>query len=318
MNLTERSHWNGKLKPHGGLGRLESQISLLIDRGILTARGMNNYMVVVMAGDNGISRENISIYHPMSSADIVEAHLRGEAAPTIFLQRIGKREILVDVGLFEQVNCSRVWDYSIRRGTNNFRWEPAMTREETIRALEAGARVAECLTGLDMVGLGEIGVGNTVSAAAIVASVLEVSVDMVVDRGSGVDDTVLARRVDLVSEAISRYQPCKSDVVDVLGKVGTFEIAAMTGFIIRAGEKGLPVMLDGYVSSVAALLAARTGNLDGVVVSHLSRERGHKTVLDALGLSPLFDFDLNYGEGMGAALGLFFCELGFEFLRKII
>ncbi|MGI6487165.1 MAG: nicotinate-nucleotide--dimethylbenzimidazole phosphoribosyltransferase [Syntrophothermaceae bacterium] len=316
--MTERYNWKGKLKPRGGLGRLESQVSLLVDKGILTSRGINNYLVVVMAGDNGISRENISIYHPMSSADIVEAHLRGEAAPAIFLQRIGKEEILVDVGLFDQVDCSQVWDYSIRRGTNNFRWEPAMTRVEAVRALEAGAQVVERLSGLDIVGLGEIGVGNTVSAAAIAASVLEVSADMVVDRGSGVDDTVLARRVEIVSEAISRHQPCKSDVVDILGKVGTFEIAAMTGFIVRAGEKGLPVMLDGYVSSVAALLASRMGKLDGVVVSHLSRERGHKTVLDALGLSPLFDFDLNYGEGMGAALGLFFCELGFAFLRKII
>lgn len=318
--MTNRTTWEGKLKPLGGLGRLESLVNLFVKEGEPGERSFENYKVVVMAADSGVSREDISIYPPMSSARIVQAHLDGTAAPSIFLRRIGREEILVDVGLFEPVDSEKVWNHRVSPGTRNFLQEPAMTPEEVVRAIESGSRVVERLEGLDIAGIGEVGVGNTVSSAAVLTSLLDVPLDKVIDRGSGVDDEVLARRADIITRALARHRPRSGDVLDILGKVGCFELAAMTGFIVRAGERRLPVMLDGYVACLAALLAVRlSGRRENLLVaSHLSREKGHRMVLEELGLGPLFDFDLNYGEGLGAAIGLFLCELAFLCWRKIV
>jgi len=317
--MSEHTIWEAKLKPLGGLGRLEGLVNFFVEKGISPPRDFDNYRVVVMAGDNGISREGISIYSPADSVRIVQAHLEEAAATPVFLSRIGKEEILVDVGLFSPVDSGRVWDYRIRPGSGNFLVEPAMTREEAVQALEAGARVAARLDGLDIVGIGEIGVGNTVAAVAALAALLDLPAGQLADRGSGVSDSVLSRRISIIEKAIALHQPCPGDVLDAVSKVGGVTLAAMTGFIIGAGEKRLPVMLDGFVASVAALLATRLSGTcrELLVASHLSREKGHRLVLRELGLVPLFDFDLNYGEGLGAALGLFLCELAFVFSRRI-
>lgn len=319
MALVNRGIWEGKLKPLGGLGRLEALVDLLIQGQTPVRATFDRYQVVIMAADNGVSREGISIYSPMDSRQIVAAHLDGSAAPVIFLNRIGKTEVLVDVGLFESIDSEKVWNYRIRAGTADFQWEPAMNRNEAIRAIDVGVLVAERLGDLDIIGIGEIGVGNTVASAAVLSALLGIYPEEVVDRGSGVADKVLARRVDIIKKALAQHQPRETDALDVLSKVGCLELAAMAGFILRAAEKRLPVMLDGYVASVAALLATRLAGVGNhrLVASHLSQEKGHQLALRELGLEPLFDFNLNYGEGLGAAMGLFLCELAFLFWRGI-
>jgi nicotinate-nucleotide--dimethylbenzimidazole phosphoribosyltransferase len=212
-------------------------------------------------------------------------------------------------------------DLKIRRGTKNFTHGPALTRGEALRAIEAGIGLVDEVASNDLfvLGAGEMAIGNTTSAAAIFCALTGLPTRDVTGKGTGVNDETLARKIAAVERGLSLNQPCRDDPVDVLAKMGGFEIGAMTGVFLGAAAHRIPVLLDGYISAAAALLAARMngGAVGCFIASHLSAENGHRAVLDHLGLIPLLGLNMRLGEGTGACIAMGLAEAAVKLMREM-
>lgn len=291
-----------------GLTRLRQRLQELECR-------VKNYAVIIYAGDNGISEEEISRYEPMDSVSIVSSHLHKQAPTAFFLDRIGRPEYIVDIGLRECVNHPALLEYKIKSGTRNFLYNDAITPLEAEQALASGSKLWKRIEGsrFDIIGIGEIGVGDTLCAAAI-ASVLTGNHPESMTGPGSFDDKVISRKIDIIVRAISERCP-DVEIIDLLSRFGGLEIAGLTGFILEATAHRVPVMLDGFVTAVAALLASLADRGVGhhIIAPAMSLERGHRIVLDELGVKPLLGLDLNYGEGLVSAIGLFMAELSSSF-----
>lgn len=270
-------------------------------------RECNDSILLVFAGDNEISYECTGSYWPMQSDRIVKEHLEGRSPVNLLLKSTGSSELIIDVGLASPVDDIRVIDYNIRRGSRNFLHEDALEEGEVRRALEAGARLWDEIAGtkFDIMLVGEIGISDTLCAAAIASSLTGINPINLTGKGSG-ESKVINQKVDIISRAMALRRPEPDNVIDNLMRFGGLEIAALTGFIARAREKKTPVMLDGYVTSVAALLATciNAGVAEYLLAPSLADQTGHHLILDRLGLNFLFDMEINYGEGFAAVLGL--------------
>lgn len=272
----------------------------------------NDSILLIFAGDNGISCEHTGSYRPMQSALIVKEHLEGRSPTTMLLKQMGSSELIIDVGLATPVDDIRVIDYNIRRGSRNFLYEDALEEAEVLSALQAGAKLwdeIQC-TNFDIILVGEIGISDTLCAAAIASSLTGINPMNLTGKGSG-DSKVIDKKVDIISRAIALRKPEPDSVTDILVRFGGLEIAALTGFLTRAREKKTPVILDGYVTSVAALLASCIDSSLGeyLLAPSLSDQTGHRLIMERLGLDFLFDMNINYGEGLAAALGLHLARL---------
>ena len=296
-------------KPTGSLGRLEAlAVQLSGITGKVRPR-LPRKAVVVMAGDHGVTAEGVSAYPAEVTPQMVLNFIHGGAAINVLSRRAGARVVVVDVGVASELPPSDgLLLRKVAPGTKNMAVGPAMTREEAIRAIEAGIEVveSEAKKGLDLVATGDMGIGNTSASSAIVAVLTGRPVAEVVGRGTGVDDAGLARKVQIIEKAIDVNRPDRSDALDVLAKVGGLEIAGLVGVIIGGAALGLPVVIDGFISGAAALVAV---NLcpeakPYLVPSHRSVEIGHRAIFDALGLQPLFDLEMRLGEGTGAAIAM--------------
>lgn len=272
---------------------------------------VKNYAVIIYAGDNGISEEGASRYEPLNSGSIVNTHLYKQAPTAFFLERIGSPEFIVDIGLHDCVSHPDLLEYKVASGTRNFLYEDAITAMEAEQALASGSRLWNRIGGsrFDIVGIGEIGIGDTLCAAAI-ASVLTGNHPELMTGPGSADDKVISQKTDIIVKAIAERCPA-IDIIDLLSRFGGLEIAGLTGFILEATAHRVPIILDGYVTAVAALLASLADRRVGhyIIAPSLSQERGHKIVLDELGVNPLLSLDLNYGEGLVSAIGLFMAEL---------
>lgn len=295
-----------------GLGNLETLYSRLEK----LKSSAQKYCLVIFAGDNGVSYENTSIYEAMSSYRIVERHLEGKSPTALLLSRLGKREYIVDVGLARQIDHAEIIDHNLRRGSANFLREDALYEWEVKRAMAIGQNTWDEIncSSFDIIGIGEIGVANTLCAAALASVITAYSPAAMVGRGSN-DDKVVDKKVDIISRALEFRCPESDNIIDLMVRFGGLEIAALAGFILAAARNRKPVVLDGYVTAVAALLASY---IDPAVSScliapSLSDERGHQTVLDILDLEPTFDLDINYGEGLASVIGLFLAEMTVKF-----
>ncbi|MGI5881271.1 MAG: nicotinate-nucleotide--dimethylbenzimidazole phosphoribosyltransferase [Syntrophomonadaceae bacterium] len=269
------------------------------------------YCLVLFAGDNGISEENISAYLPFSSGDIVLEHINGRAPTASLLQQLNKLEYIIDVGLKTPVPGTV--NLNIRQGTANFLFGDALERVEVEQAINIGAGIYNTLSvhKFDIIGIGEIGVADTLCASAIITVISGISPASIVGPGSA-GDKVYARKVDIINRALKCRQVFPFDTIDLLSRFGGLEIAALAGFILEAARSGMWIMLDGYVTSVAALLA--TG-LDSqadfkLLTASLSAEPGHLVALKSLKLSPLINLGIHYGEGLSAALGMCLWQCG--------
>ena len=296
-------------KPTGSLGRLEAlAVQLSGITGKVRPR-LPRKAVVVMAGDHGVTAEGVSAYPAEVTPQMVLNFIHGGAAINVLSRRAGARVVVVDVGVASELPPSDgLLLRKVAPGTKNMAVGPAMTREEAIRAIEAGIEVveSEAKKGLDLVATGDMGIGNTSASSAIVAVLTGRPVAEVVGRGTGVDDAGLARKVQIIEKAIDVNRSDRSDALDVLAKVGGLEIAGLVGVIIGGAALGLPVVIDGFISGAAALVAV---NLcpeakPYLVPSHRSVEIGHRAIFDALGLQPLFDLEMRLGEGTGAAIAM--------------
>jgi nicotinate-nucleotide--dimethylbenzimidazole phosphoribosyltransferase len=239
---------------------------------------------------------------------MLATYAAGRAAINILAKRAGADLVVVDAGVVEPVEHHAVRPLRLGGGTANARNGPAMSRDEAERGLEAGAMLVDELvgSGVAIVGLGDMGIGNTTAASALCAALLPAGPEEVCGRGTGIDDETLGRKIEVVSSALERNFPAPDDPIRTLASLGGFEIAVLAGVCLGAASEGLVVLLDGFVTAAAALVAVRMNPFvaDYLMASHRSPEPGHTLVLDELGLRPLLDLGLRLGEGSGAALAL--------------
>jgi len=261
----------------------------------------------VFAADHGITEEGVSAYPKDVTAQMTDNFLNGGAAINVLARHQGVDTEVVDVGVDCEFAARRgLRNYKIRRGTANFARGPAMTQDEALRAVELGIQLAReaAAENLFLLGAGDMGIGNTSSAAAVLCALTATAPAAAVGRGTGIDDVTLARKIAAIENGLDINRPDADDPLDVLAKVGGLEIGAMTGVMLGAAAFRVPMVLDGFISSAAALLAQRfcPHVRDILFASHLSAEKGHSLILDDLKLAPVLDLAMRLGEGTGACL----------------
>jgi nicotinate-nucleotide--dimethylbenzimidazole phosphoribosyltransferase len=310
-----------KTKPRRSLGRLEELAVRLAHIRGEEAPAIARKAIVVMAADHGVAAEGVSAYPQEVTAQMVLNFARGGAAINALARHAGAEVIVVDVGVATPVEDERVRSARIGPGTRNFVSEPAMTREQATRAIEVGVQIAVELAagGPTLIGIGEMGIGNTTSASALTAAFTGMGVEEVTGRGTGIDDAAWTRKVAAIRRGLALHLVRESDPLATLAALGGFEIAGLAGVVLGAAAARMPVIVDGFISSVAALTAVRLQPRAAgfLVPSHRSVEVGHRVVLQALGLKPLLDLDLRLGEGTGAALAMGLCDASLRVLHEM-
>jgi len=302
---TVREHLDRLTKPPGSLGRLEALIVQLAGITGSNAPRVEQPAIAVFAADHGVTAQGVSAYPSAVTAQMVANFVAGGAAINVLARAAGAKLVVVDVGVVgpELAVSSRV-----RAGTRDMTVEPAMTRDEALRAIGIGRDVVGGLVadGCDAIALGEMGIGNTTAASALVALLTGRPPAEVTGRGTGLDDEAVRRKVVVIEAALRLHQPGRGDPLGTLAAVGGLEIAALVGAMLAGGESRIPIILDGFITGAAALVAVGIAPTlaPRLIASHRSAEPGHRVVLEQLGLEPLLDLDLRLGEGSGAALAL--------------
>ena len=331
-------------KPPGSLGRLEEIARRLVMITNAERPSVTRKVVIVMAGDHGVAEEGVSAFPQDVTPQMVLNFLHGGAAINVLARHAGARLIVVDIGVKGDLpplapppsmsfpspsfssgfpSASADVEFFIRKiapGTRNLAREAAMTRPQALRALQTGIEIVEeeIARGAELIATGDMGIANTTASSAIVAAMTGRPPEEVTGRGTGVDDTGLARKVAVIQRALELHglMPDASrptlDTLDVLAKVGGFEIGGLAGVILGAAAARRPVVLDGFISGAAALIAAGLAPQAApyCFAAHRSVERGHNAALERLGLNPVLDLDLRLGEGTGAALAMHMIEAG--------
>ncbi|MDD5084582.1 MAG: nicotinate-nucleotide--dimethylbenzimidazole phosphoribosyltransferase [Candidatus Omnitrophica bacterium] len=313
-------------KPQGSLGRLEEFAKQMVEITGAESPSLKNKVIFTMAADHGVVDEGVSAFPKEVTAQMVYNFLRGGAGINVLANHVGARVVVVDMGVAEEIQKSKVKnqnfkDKKINLGTKNFVKGPAMTKDEAIKSIEAGIEVfeEELRKGIDIVGTGDMGIGNTTPSSAIAAVVTGRAVEEVTGRGTGVDDKTLSNKIRVIKKAIEVNRSDPKDGIDVLSKVGGFEIGGLAGIILGAASKRIPVVIDGFISGAAALVAysIEPKTKDYMIAAHCSVERGHRIVLNYIGLKPVLDLDLRLGEGTGAALAMSIVEAGVKILTQM-
>lgn len=325
------SHWEklawerlrSQIRPRGSLGRLEEMAARLgaIFRSL--APIVSRKIIFTMAGDHGVAEEGVSAYPQEVTAQMVFSFLKGWASINVLADHVGAEVRVVDLG----VACDLPEDWAVVRrkigkGTRNMTQGPAMERHEAIRGLVEGAGLVMAAVqneGFQLVGTGDMGIGNTTPSTAIVAALTDKPVKDLTGRGTGIDDDAWQRKVRAVEKALAVNRPNASDPVDILAKVGGYEIAGLAGAVLGAAAVRVPVVCDGFIATAGALIACQIAPFakDYLFVSHRSQEVGHGAMIELLGLSPLLDLSMRLGEGTGAALAMSLVEASARVLRDI-
>jgi nicotinate-nucleotide--dimethylbenzimidazole phosphoribosyltransferase len=308
-----RRRYDAKTKPRGSLGRLEELgVRIAEIRGFVPER--LRAAIVVAAGDHGVAAEGVSAFPQEVTAQMVANFAGGGAAVSVLAREAAATLVVVDAGTVTPVDVPSVRSVRLGAGTANMTHGPAMTEDDVRRAYAEAALLVGELADHDVVALGEMGIGNTTSASALVAALTGADAAVVCGAGTGLDDAGVAHKVDVVRRALA-----VNDGRDPLVALGGFELAFLAGVAAACAERRIVVLLDGFISSAAGLAAvARSPRVaDVLVASHLSPEPGHAVVLDRLGLEPLLDLRLRLGEGSGAALALPLLHASIAILREM-
>jgi nicotinate-nucleotide--dimethylbenzimidazole phosphoribosyltransferase len=309
-------------KPQGSLGKLEELARrVAVIQGKVPPR-LGRKLLFVFAADHGITAEGVSAYPKEVTAQMTYNFLRGGAAINVLARHYGVEVEVIDVGVdYEFSNPPGLRNCKVRRGTDNFSRGPAMSRPQAAQSIEIGIGLVEEATAenLFLLGAGEMGIGNTSSAAAIFCALTGAAPRDVVGRGTGIDDATWKRKVAAIKRGLEVNRPDPKDPLDVLTKVGGLEIGAMTGVILGAAAFQIPMVLDGFISGAAALLAWRLcPNVhDFLFASHLSTETGHGLLLQALELAPVSDLAMRLGEGTGACMFMGLAEAAAKILAEM-
>ena len=309
-------------KPRGSLGRLEE---LSIQLAGMTAQplpSVERKAVIVMAADHGVAREGVSAYPSNVTTQMVLNFLGGGAAINVLARQAGAHVTVVDIGVAADFDpLPGLVRRKVMCATQNMAQGPAMSREQARQAMQVGVDVLdeEAARGLDIVATGDMGIGNTTPSSAIVAAMTGLPVAQVVGRGTGIDDQGLERKIRVIEQALAVNQPNIDDPMDVLQKVGGLEIAGLAGVMIAAAHRRIPVVVDGFISTAAAMIAVGVapGVREYLIGSHQSLELGHRAMLKHLHLTPLLDLNMRLGEGTGAALAFHLVEAAARILREM-
>lgn len=302
-----RAQIDGKAKPPGALGRIEDLAVQLGQIAEGQPPAFDRALLLVFAGDHGLTAEGVSAYPSSVTQAMVATFLAGKASANAFARAVGAELRVVDAGVDAELpSHPNLLAKKVRRGTRNAAVEPALTADEVTQALETGARIARdaAIEGFEVLALGEMGIGNTASAALLMHRLAPAPLAECVGRGTGHDDHGLARKLAVLERAAARSDA--TEPAAVLAEFGGLEIAMMAGAVIGAASARVPVLVDGFIASAAALAAIRLvpSVQDYCVFCHRSAEQGHARMLAALDVEPLLDLGLRLGEGTGALLAL--------------
>ncbi|CAM2985117.1 nicotinate-nucleotide--dimethylbenzimidazole phosphoribosyltransferase [Paenibacillus sediminis] len=302
------NHLDRLTKPKGSLGKLEN---LAVQLAGITGKVKPSFpkrAVIVMAGDHGVVEEGVTAYPPEVTPQMVLNFLAGGATVNVLSRQAGADVLCVDIGVNADLSHPQLISRKVRKGTANMAKGPAMTRTEVEQAILVGIEtVKDCASkGYTLFVTGEMGIGNTTPSAAIVSAFTGLSPIETVGRGTGIDDAILKHKVEVVQQALDVNKPDFNDPIDVLAKVGGLEIAGLVGVILGAASRRCPVVIDGFISSAAALVAKHMSKeaVHYMIGSHFSQEQGHKLVIGELGISPMLHMDMRVGEGTGGVLSL--------------
>jgi len=309
-------------KPQGSLGRLEELSIQLAGIQGKPIPQIKHKAIITVAADHGVVAEGVTLYPREVTAQMIGNFLRGGAGINVIANQTGARVVVVDMGVAAELKPdTQLVSRKIGFGTRDMALGPAMTSEQAVKAVESGIElvIAESARGLDIVGTGDMGIGNTTASSAICAVMTGKSVADVTGRGAGIADKQLAHKIEVIERALATNQPDPTQPLDVLAKVGGFEIGGLAGVMLGAAVNRIPVVIDGFISGAAALIATALAPAlkDYLIAAHLSAEPGHCLLLDYLGLSPLLNLDMRLGEGTGAALGIFLAETASRILMEM-
>ena len=315
--------WRNLTKPEGSLGKLEllgERLASIVGEARPRFRKKG---IAVFAADHGVVAEGVSAYPSSVTAEMVENFLRGGAAINVLARITGSELLVTDVGIAgpELAPRENLLRMRVAPGTRNFSREAAMTIEEARAAVQAGEKATEELLrrGVDLLAVGDMGIGNTTCASALLCSMTGASPGEVVGPGTGLDRAGVERKRETIARALALHRPAPTDPWEAMRTVGGFELAAIAGAALAAVERRVPVVLDGFISTTAGLWAARLapGAPALFLPSHASTEPGHARALAALGLTPYLDLEMRLGEGTGSALQFLLLEAACRLLDEM-
>lgn len=309
-------------KPPGSLGKLEEIAKLIV--GITGKENpvLEKKIIFTFAADHGVVIEGVSAFPQAVTGQMVYNFLSGGAGINVLARHAGARVVVADLGVASDLKPDRrLIIRKINYGTKNMAEGSAMTRDEALRSIEAGIEIfeEEFKQGVDIVGTGEMGIGNTTAATAITATFTNVPPAQLTGRGTGLNDQALENKIKVIEKALVANKPDAKDPIDVLAKVGGFEIGGLMGVILAASARGVPVVIDGFISGAAALIAYcfEPKTKEYMIASHASVEKGHICALNYIGLKPVFDLELRLGEGTGAALAMGIIDASLKIMTEM-
>jgi nicotinate-nucleotide--dimethylbenzimidazole phosphoribosyltransferase len=305
MELTQR-RLDSLTKPLGSLGRLEDMVRQLAGITGDTLPKVNRKAVVIMCADNGVTEEGVSSCPKSVTATVTQNFMRGITGINVLARHAGAEILVVDIGVDEEISDPGIIKRKIRRGTWNIKNGPAMTREEAVRAMEIGIEMVGRLRekGVNLLGTGEMGIGNTTTSSAVATVLTGREAGEMIGKGAGLSAEAFEHKKEVVRQAIAVNRPDPQDAVDVLAKLGGFDIAGLAGCFIGAAAYRIPILVDGFISAAAALVAVKIKPevSDFIFPSHGSAEPGSRMIMEALGKEPYLQLQMRLGEGTGAVL----------------
>jgi len=309
-------------KPPGSLGRLEEFARRLVAITENRNPSLDKKVIFTIAGDHGVVDEGVSAYPKEVTSQMVLNFLRGGAAINVLARHAGSEIVVVDIGVdYNFGEVEGLMNMKVMKGTRNFLKGPAMTRDEAVKCVESGIELATGYSkkGYKIVGTGDMGIGNTTPSSAIASVITGTPVSEVTGKGTGISDEALIRKIKIIEDAIRLNKPNPKDAIDVLSKVGGTEIGGIAGVILGAASNRIPVVIDGFISTAGALVAytIEPEVKDYMFAAHNSVEKGHRVMLETMGLTPVFDLGLRLGEGTGAALAMFMIEAGLKIYKEM-
>jgi nicotinate-nucleotide--dimethylbenzimidazole phosphoribosyltransferase len=313
---------DNKTKPPGSLGRLEEFARRVVAISSSNEPDLSRKVVFTFAADHGIVEEGVSLYPKEVTSQMVFNFLAGGAGVNVLARHVGAQVRVVDVGVdFDFENAAGMIHRKVARGTRNFAKGPAMSRDETLAAMQVGIDLADqCKAeGVGLVGTGEMGIGNTSPSSAIIAAISGIAVRDLTHRGTGINDAALEHKIHVIEQGLALNRPDPADPLDVLAKVGGLEIAAIAGLVLGCAANSIPVVIDGFISTAGALISSELHPhvRDYIFAAHRSVEIGHRFMLERIGTRPILNLDFRLGEGTGAALAMGLIEAGVKVLKEM-
>jgi len=310
-------------KPAGSLGRLEDlSVQLAGITGSDIPEAPMRSAVIVMAGDHGVAAEGVSLFPQEVTPQMVFNFIGGGAGINVLARHVGAEVVVVDIGVAAELeDHPLILSRKVAMGTNNMAEGPAMTCEQALRAVGVGIEIAreQIDAGIQIFGTGDMGIANTTPSAALTSVLAGGSPEDVTGRGTGIDDDALNNKVDVIKRAIAVNQPDPKDGLDTLAKIGGFEIAGLAGVILAAAAARVPVVIDGFISGAAALVACaiEPKAKSYLIPAHQSVEAGHMTAMNHLELRPLLNMGMRLGEGTGAAMAISIVQSAAKILAEM-